>query len=47
MNCSSCEQMKRENKELRRGRDAIHKEYVEVVNENLALRRELETARKA
>lgn len=37
--CSSCAQMKQENASLRRTLAATHKDYVEVVNENLALRR--------
>lgn len=40
--CTTCDQMKKENKELRKGRDDIHKNYVEVVNENLSLRRKIE-----
>jgi regulator of replication initiation timing len=45
--CSNCEQMKIENKTLRRSIDEINKNYVEVINENLALRRELEKVRNA
>lgn len=39
MNCNSCEQMKKENKQLRQALVDTNRNYVEVVNENLALRR--------
>ena len=44
--CSNCEQMKKENSINRKALMETNKNYVEVVNENLALRRELEAARK-
>lgn len=43
MECLHCDYMKKENKRLVKNRDEMHKNYVEVVNENLALRRELES----
>ena len=39
--CPHCDAMVRENRKLIKDRNEIHKNYVEVVNENLALRREL------
>lgn len=43
--CNSCVQMKNENALARKSLMEAHKNYVEVVNENLALRRELEETR--
>jgi hypothetical protein len=43
--CSSCEQMKKENTLARKALVDTNKNYVEVVNENLALKRELEETR--
>lgn len=40
--CSGCDQMKKENKSMRQALLDTNKNYVEVVNENLSLRRELE-----
>lgn len=40
--CSSCEQMKLENKNIRRSLMDTNKNYVEVINENLLLKRKLE-----
>lgn len=42
--CSSCEQMKKENAAARKALMETNKNYVEVVNENLELRRELQKA---
>lgn len=42
MPCPTCDQMKKENAQLRRALLDTNKNYVEVVNENLALRKELE-----
>lgn len=39
--CSSCEQMKQANKELRKALLDTNKNYVEVVNENLNLLKQL------
>lgn len=39
--CSSCDQMKKENATMRKALTDTDRNYVEVVNENLALRREL------
>jgi hypothetical protein len=44
--CSSCDQMKRENKQLRLALTDTNKNYVEVVNENLSLHRDVEALRK-
>jgi len=44
--CNSCEQMKKENAAMRKALSDTNTNYVEVVNENLALRRKLEEARK-
>lgn len=44
--CTSCDQMKKENSAMRKAINDTNNNYVEVVNENLALRRELEEARK-
>lgn len=43
--CNSCDQMKKENTLTRKALSDTNKNYVEVVNENLALRRELEETR--
>lgn len=40
-NCSSCEQMKKENASIRKALMETNKQYVEVINENLELRRQL------
>lgn len=40
--CNSCDQMKKENTALRKAISDTNANYVEVVNENLALRRKLE-----
>lgn len=40
-NCSSCEQMKKENASVRKALLETNKIYVEVINENLELRRQL------
>lgn len=40
--CNNCEQMKKENFQLRKAIIETNKNYVEVVNENLALKRQLE-----
>lgn len=40
--CNSCDQMKKENSLLRKSIMDTNKNYVEVVNENLELRRQLE-----
>lgn len=40
--CSSCEQMKKENNAMRKAMTDTSKGYVEVVNENLELKRLLE-----
>lgn len=40
--CSSCDQMKKENSALRKNINDIHKNYIDVINENLSLRREIE-----
>jgi len=40
--CSNCRQMKSENKAIRKSIMDTNKEYVAVVNENLALRRYIE-----
>lgn len=37
--CSSCEQMKKENASLRKSISDFTRNYTEVINENLALRR--------
>lgn len=42
MNDSTHDQMKRENSQLRKSLIETNKQFVEVVNENLALRREIE-----
>lgn len=42
--CSNCSSMKAENKQLRKAIIDTNKGYVEVVNENLALKKELELA---
>lgn len=39
--CNSCDQMKKENTQLRKNRDEAIKNLVEVVNENLELRRKI------
>lgn len=39
--CNSCDQMKKENASVRRALLDTNKNYVEVVNENLALKKEL------
>lgn len=44
--CSSCEQMKKENTQSRKALMETNKNYIEVVNENLALRREVEGLNK-
>lgn len=43
--CNSCEQMRKENTLVRKALVATDKNYLEVVNENLALKRELEASR--
>lgn len=43
MNCVNCEHMKKENAQLRKQAAETHKNYVDVVNQNLELRRQLET----
>lgn len=43
--CGSCDQIKKENNLLRKSIMETNKNYVEVVNENLELRRELEALR--
>lgn len=43
---SQHEQMKKENRHLRQNRDEILKNYVEVVNENLELHRQIEILQK-
>lgn len=40
--CNSCDQMKRENTAMRKAITDTNANYVEVVNENLALRRKIE-----
>lgn len=40
--CNSCEQMKKENAAVRKALMETNKQYVEVVNENLNLKRKLE-----
>lgn len=40
--CNNCEQMKKENAQLRKAIIETNKNYVDVVNENIALRKELE-----
>lgn len=40
--CDNCESMKKENTQIRKALMETNKNYVEVVNENLALRRKLE-----
>lgn len=40
--CSSCEQMKKENSVLRKAISDTDRNYVEVINENLAMKRRLE-----
>lgn len=40
--CSSCEQMKKENSLARKALLDTNKNYIEVVNENLELRRRIE-----
>lgn len=42
--CNSCDQMKKENAATRKALMDTNKNYTEVVNENLALRRKLEEA---
>jgi hypothetical protein len=44
--CTNCNQVKNENKVLRRSLVDNNKNYVEVVNENLSLRRDLEQSIK-
>lgn len=39
--CSSCAQMKAENKQLRKYNDDTNRNYIQVCNENLALRKRL------
>lgn len=39
--CSSCDQMKKENSTLRKSLMETNKYYVEVINENLELRRKI------
>ncbi len=39
--CSSCDQMKRENAQMRKALMETNRNYIDVCNENLALRREL------
>lgn len=46
MTDNSFDQMKTENKRLRKLLEETNKQYVEVVNENLALRREIERLEK-
>lgn len=46
MSCPSCEQMKKENKQLRTAISDTNKNYVEVINENLDLHRQVEASRK-
>lgn len=46
MTDSTHEQMKKENAQLRKAIMETNKNYVEVVNENLALKRELEKLRR-
>lgn len=40
--CSYCDQMKRENTATRKALIETNKNYVEIVNENLVLRRKIE-----
>jgi hypothetical protein len=42
--CNACEQMKSENKLLRKSLMDTNRNYVDVVNENLSLRRKLTQA---
>lgn len=42
--CSSCEQMRKENKQLRTALTDTNRNYVEVVNENLKFKSLLEEA---
>lgn len=44
--CNSCDQMKRENTAMRKAITDTNANYVEVVNENLALRRIIEDLNK-
>lgn len=46
-NCNSCQQMKTENKSLRRAIIETNKAFVETVNEGLALKKELEELKSA
>lgn len=45
--CSSCAQMKKENRRLRAALMETNAEYVAVVNENLKLHRQLSANEKA
>jgi hypothetical protein len=40
--CNSCDQMKKENAAMRKALNDTNTNYVDVVNENLALRRKLD-----
>lgn len=40
--CSACDQMKKENSQLRKALMETNKNYVEVCNENLYLKQQLE-----
>lgn len=42
--CSNCEQMKKENTQTRKALLETSKQYVDVINENLALKKKLEEA---
>lgn len=44
--CGSCDSMKKENAVLRKAVSDTNKNYVEVVNKNLELHRELESLRE-
>lgn len=44
--CNSCDQMKKENSSIRKALQDTNTNYVEVVNENLALHKEIETLRR-
>lgn len=44
--CSSCDQMKKENSSTRKALQDTNRNYVEVINENLELRRQVEALRK-
>lgn len=44
--CSSCDQMKKENSLIRKSIIDTNKNYIEVVNENLALKQQVAQYRK-